>query len=116
MHLEGEAVRLSIYLGESDKASDTHKPLYAEIIRLAREAGLAGASVFHGVEGFGKSSLVHTTRLLSMSEDLPVLIIIVDSAERVESFLPLLDDHIVEGLVVVDPVHVVKYVGRPAAP
>jgi PII-like signaling protein len=112
MHLEGEAVRLSIFIGESDRASHRHKPLYTEIVRLARESGLAGASVFHGVEGFGKSSLVHTTRLLSLSEALPVLIVIIDQADRVQAFLPQLDDLVTEGLVVLDPVHVVRYVGR----
>jgi PII-like signaling protein len=113
MHLEGDAVRLSIYLGEADRAAHSHRPLYTELGRLAREAGLAGASVFHGVEGFGASSVVHTTRLLSRSEDLPVLIIIVDTAERIDAFLPTLDELITEGLVVIDPVQVVKYVGRP---
>ncbi len=112
MHREGDAVRLSVYVGESDLASHTHKPLYSEIVRLARAHGLAGASVFRGIEGFGRSSLVHTSRLLSMSEDLPVLVVIVDTDERVRSFLPLLDELITEGLVVIDPVHVVKYVGR----
>ncbi len=114
MHTEGEAVRLSIFLGESDRAAHGHHPLYTEIVHRARAAGLAGASVFHGVEGFGRSSLVHTTRLLSLSDDLPVLVVIVDTRERVEAFLPQLDELITEGLVVIDPVHVVKYVGRAA--
>jgi uncharacterized protein len=113
MHLEGEALRLSIFIGESDRAKNAHRPLYTEIVHRARKFGLAGASVFHGVEGFGKTSVVHTTRLLSMADDLPVLIVIIDSEERIHAFLPELDPLIDEGLVMIDPVHVVKYVARP---
>ena len=115
MHLEGEALRLSIFIGESDQASHSHKPLYSQIVHLAHESGLAGASVFHGIEGFGKASLVHTTRLLSLASDLPVLIVIVDVEERIRAFLPKLDDLIEEGLVLIDEVHVVKYVARSNA-
>jgi len=73
---------------------------------------LAGASVFHGSEGFGASSVVHTSRLLSMSEDLPLAIVIVDAPDKVRAFLPQLDELIGEGLVVMDEVTVIKYVGR----
>jgi PII-like signaling protein len=71
--------------------------------------------VIRGIEGYGASSHIHTTRLLSLSEDLPVAIVIVDTEEKVRAFLPQLDELITEGLVVLDPVEVVRYVGRPAA-
>jgi len=111
MELNGAALRLSIYIGESDQWH--HKPLYTEIVHRAHRTGLAGASVLRGIEGYGASSHIHTSRLLSLSEDLPLVIIIVDSEERVRAFLPQLDELITEGLVILDPVEVVTYVGRP---
>jgi PII-like signaling protein len=81
-------------------------------VHRAHEAGLAGASVFRGIEGFGASSLIHTSRLLSLSEDLPVAVIIVDTEERVRAFLPRLDELVTEGLVILDPCEVVRYAGR----
>jgi uncharacterized protein len=110
MKTEGPAVRLTIFVGESDQHH--HKPLYSEIVHRAHAAGLAGATVLHGIEGFGASNHVHTTRILSLSEDLPVVIVIVDSAEHIDAFLPALDELITEGLVVRERVDVVKYVGR----
>lgn len=110
MHTNGPAKRLTIFIGESDHYH--HRPLYAEIVHRAHRAGLAGASVFRGVEGFGASSHVHTSRLLSLSEDLPIMIILVDDGDRIEQFARELDELITEGLVVVDPVDVVRYVGR----
>ncbi|MFJ8911967.1 DUF190 domain-containing protein [Amycolatopsis sp. NPDC102389] len=112
MRLSGRALRLSIHVGEDDVWH--HKPLYHEIVRRAHEAGLAGASVFRGIEGYGASSLIHTTRLLSLSEDLPVMIVIVDEEERIRAFLPELDELIDEGLVTLDDVEVIRYVGRTA--
>ncbi len=106
----GKALRLTVFLGESD--SYHHKPLFTEIVHRAHTAGLAGASVFRGMEGFGASSLVHTTRILSLSEDLPVAVVIVDDEERIRAFLPQLDELISEGLVILDPVEVVRYSGR----
>ncbi|MFP3989049.1 DUF190 domain-containing protein [Streptomyces sp. E11-3] len=108
--LTGTALRVTILIGESDTWH--HRPLYAEIVHRARAAGLAGASVFKGIEGFGASSLVHTQRLLSMSEDLPVAILIVDKEERVRAFLPQLDELVSEGLVILDDCEVIRYVGR----
>ena len=110
MRLQGSALRLTIFIGEDDQWH--HKPLFTEIVHRARKAGLAGASVIRGVEGYGASSRIHTTRLLSLSEDLPVAIIIVDVEERVRAFLPQLDELVAEGLVVIDPVEVIRYVGR----
>jgi PII-like signaling protein len=115
MRLHGPAKRLTVFVGESDRFH--HKPLYAEIVRRAQEAGLAGASVLRGIEGFGASQHVHTTRLLSLSEDLPIVIVMVDDAERIERFALTLDELITEGLVVIDDVEVVRYSrGEAAAP
>jgi uncharacterized protein len=108
--LSGAALRMTVLLGESDRWH--HKPVYAEIVHRARRAGLAGASVFHGIEGFGSSSLIHTSRLLSLSEDLPVAVIIVDTEERVRGFLPELDELIGEGVVVLDACEVVHHTAR----
>jgi len=105
-----QAVRVSIYIGESDRHG--HTPLHSEIVQRARAAGLAGATVLHGVEGFGASSVIHTSRLLTMSEDLPVVIIIVDTADHIDGFLPQLDDLITQGLVVRETVDIIKYEGR----
>jgi uncharacterized protein len=110
MKLEGPALRLTIFVGEDDQWH--HKPLYTEIVHRAHQAGLAGASVLRGVEGYGASSRIHTARLLSLSEDLPVAVIIVDAEERIRAFLPQLDELVTEGLVIIDPVEVIRYVGR----
>jgi PII-like signaling protein len=113
MRLHGRAKRLTVYIGESDRFH--HRPLYAEIVHRAHAAGLAGATVLRGVEGFGASRHVHTTRILSLTEDLPVVVVLVDEAERIERFALGLEELVTEGLVVLDDVEVVRYVGRPAA-
>jgi PII-like signaling protein len=100
-------LRLSIFIGEDDTWH--HKPLYHEIVRRAREAGLAGATVLRGTEGYGTSSLIHTTRLLDLAEQLPIVVIIVDAKERVRAFLPELDELVDEGAVVLDEVEVIRY-------
>ncbi|MCA1657058.1 MAG: DUF190 domain-containing protein [Actinobacteria bacterium] len=111
MKLEGHQRRLTIFVGEADHHG--HTPLATEIVHRAHRAGLAGASVFRGIEGYGASNHIHTTRILSLSDDLPIVVIIVDTDERIAAFLPDLDELITEGLVIVDDVEVVKYVGRP---
>ncbi|MBT2408701.1 MULTISPECIES: DUF190 domain-containing protein [unclassified Streptomyces] len=111
--LTGRALRVTIIVGENDIWH--HKPVYTEIVHRAHKAGLAGASVFRGIEGFGASSLIHTQRLLSLSEDLPVAVVIVDSEERVRDFLPQLDELVAEGLVILDDCEVIRYVGREKA-
>jgi uncharacterized protein len=108
--IEGPALRLTIFIGEADRWH--HRPLYTEIVHRAHAAGLAGASVLRGIEGYGASSRIHTNRLLSLSEDLPIVVVIVDAEERVRAFLQQLDELVTEGLVMVDPVEVIRYVGR----
>ena len=110
MTLHGTALRLTVLVGEADQFH--HRPLYTEIVHRAHEAGLAGASVFRGIEGYGRSSLIHTSRLLSLSEDLPVSVVIVDVADKIRAFLPQLDELVTEGLVLLDEVEVARYVGR----
>ncbi len=113
MKIEGPALRLTIFVGECDQWH--HHPVYTEIVHRAHAAGLAGASVLRGIEGYGATSHVHTTRILSLSEDLPVAVIIIDAAQRIRDFLPQLDELITEGIVIIDPVEVIRYVGRPTA-
>ena len=116
MQIPKEAVLLRILIGESDRFE--HKPLYEAIVLKAREAGLAGATVLRGAMGFGKSSHLHTAKILRLSMDLPLVIEIVDSEEKVNAFLPLLDKIMQGGLVTLEPVRVVHYranqeVGEP---
>jgi PII-like signaling protein len=108
--LQGPAQRLTVIVGESDTVG--HHPLYTEIVHRAHTAGLAGASVFRGIEGFGASSRVHSTRILSLAEDLPVSVVIVDIAERIQAFLPELEEFVVDGLVLLEDVRVVHRAGR----
>ena len=112
MKLSGRAVRLSIFVGEGDLWH--HKPLYAEIVHRAHKAGLAGATVVRGLEGFGASSRIHTPHLFRLSDDLPLLIVIVDNEDRVEEFLPQLDDLDISGLVFRDEVDVIRYIAAAA--
>lgn len=112
MKLQGPAKRLTIFIGESDR--HRHHSLGEEIVDRARRAGLAGCSVFRGTEGFGATGHLHTARLLSLSEDLPIAIVIVDAADRIDAFLPQLDELITGGLAIVDDVEVVRYVADPA--
>ncbi|MCA1189007.1 MULTISPECIES: DUF190 domain-containing protein [unclassified Saccharopolyspora] len=107
------ALRMSVFLGADDRWH--HKPLYHEIVKRARDAGLAGATVLRGVEGYGLSSRVHTTRLLDLAEDLPVLVVIVDSEAKVRGFLPQLDGLIGDGAVVLDEVETIVYRGYERA-
>ncbi|HEX6935387.1 MAG TPA: DUF190 domain-containing protein [Actinomycetes bacterium] len=113
MSLHGAALRLTVLVGGADQ--HRHRPLYTEVVHRAHQAGLAGASVFRGMEGYGRSSHIHTARLLSLTEDLPVAVVIVDTEERIRAFLPRLDDIAADCLVLLDQVEVVPpRDGRPA--
>lgn len=98
---------LRIFLGESDRWQ--HRPLYEAIVLKARETGLAGATVLRSPMGFGKASRLHTAKILRLSEDLPIVIEIVDTEERINEFLPLLDGMLRGGLVTLEPVKVIDY-------
>ena len=110
----GPALRLTVLVRENDRWH--HRPLYTEIVHRAHAAGLAGASVFHGVEGFGRSQTIHTTRILSLGDDLPCAVVVVDTEESVRAFLPQLEELVEEGLVTLERVEVVTYAGRGAGP
>ena len=107
MQIPHEAVILRIFIGESDRHE--HKPLYEVIVLKAREAHLAGATVLRGPMGFGKSSRLHTAKILRLSMDLPIVIEIVDSEEKIRSFLPVLDGLMGGGLVTMEKVQVIDY-------
>lgn len=107
MTIEGEALLVRIYIGESDTVGG--RPLYDVIVRHLRERGIRGVSVFRGIEGFGRSSRVHTTRILALSEDLPILIEAVDQEERIRAVLPELEPMIGGGLVTLEHIEVVVY-------
>lgn len=109
MQIPHEAVLLRIFIGESDRWE--HKPLYEAIVLAAREAHLAGATVLRGPMGFGKSSRMHTSKILRLSEDLPLVIEIVDSEENINAFLPTLEKMIGGGLVTLEKVKVLHYRG-----
>jgi PII-like signaling protein len=109
MKIEGEGKLLRIFVGESDRWHG--KPLYQAIVERARKEGLAGATAIRGIEGFGADSRLHTARILRLSEDLPVVVEIVDSAEKIEGILPILDEMVGEGMVTVERVEVIAYRG-----
>ena len=110
MRLEGDGQLLRIFIGESDRWKG--RPLYEAIVHLFKEAGLAGTTVIRGVEGFGASSRVHTTRLLQLSQDLPMVIEAVDTEERIASVLEQLDEMVTEGMITLERVHVITHRGR----
>lgn len=107
MKLEGEGLLLRVFIGESDRWG--HLPLYEAIVQKARERGLAGATVLRGVEGFGAESRIHTARILRLSQDLPLVIEIVDTAEKVRAFMPDLEEMVADGMVTLEKVQVIAY-------
>ena len=107
MQIPEDGYLLRIIVGESDRFG--HHPLYEAIVLKAREAGLAGATVTRGVMGFGKHSILHTAKILRLSEDLPMIVEIADNLDRIERFLPLLDEMISDGLVTLEKVRVIQY-------
>jgi hypothetical protein len=114
MHLNGWAKLLRIFIGEADKLEG--QPLYERIVRAARERGLAGATVLRGVESYGATSRLHTAKVLRLSEDLPIVIEIVDSEEKVAEFLPVLDELLERAgqgaLITLEKVEVMRYAPR----
>ena len=112
MHTNSEAKLLRIFVGESDRYNS--KPVYEDIILKAREAGLAGATVLKGIMGFGANSIIHTTKILTLSEDLPLIIEIVDELKRIEDFIPVINEIFenanIGGLVTIEKAEVIKYI------
>ena len=107
MKIEGEGELLRIFIGESDRWHG--QPLSEAIVLRARELGLAGATVLRGLEGFGAHSRIHTSSILRLSQDLPIVVEIVDKHERIEAFLPILDEMVHEGMITVEKVRVIAY-------
>jgi len=107
MHLPEDAVLLRIFIGESDRCQ--HRPLYEAIVLKARELELAGATVLRGPMGFGRSSHLHTAKILRLSMDLPIVIEIVDTAQKINGFLPVLDEMMGGGLVTLERMKVIRY-------
>lgn len=114
MHLPHEAILLRVFIGESDRWK--HHPLYEAIVLKARELHLAGATVLRGPMGFGKSSRLHTAKILRLSMDLPLVIEIVDSEENINKFLPVLDEMMKGGLVTLEKARVIDYRADPNVP
>jgi PII-like signaling protein len=114
MKIEGQGLLVRMYIGESDHWHG--KPLYQAIVELLRERGLAGATVLRGIEGFGAKAHLHTTRLLRLSEDLPVLIEVVDQEDRIRAILPALDSMVGDGLITLEKVEVIAYRANPGEP
>lgn len=107
MKIPEEGVLLRIFVGESDRVGG--KPLYEAIVIKAKELGLAGATVTRGLMGYGATSRMHSAKILRLSEDMPVIIEIVDRREKIEEIMPFLDEHVKEGLITSERVTVVKY-------
>jgi uncharacterized protein len=107
MKLPEEGKLLRVFIGEGD--SYHGKPLYEAIVLKARELNMAGATVTRGIMGYGANSRLHTSKILRLSEDLPVIIEIVDTEEKIRLLLPFLDEHVTEGLITMEKVQVIKY-------
>jgi uncharacterized protein len=112
MKSESTAKLVRIFLGESDRWKG--QPLYVAVVEAMRAAGLAGATVFKGIIGFGAHSVVHAARIIDLSSDLPIVIELIDAEEKIEAFLPTLDAMVTEGLVTIESVRVIAYkAGEP---
>ena len=108
MKLPGNAKMLRVYFGEDDKWKD--KPLYRAIVERCRELDIAGATVLRGIAGYGASTLIHRSHVLSFSHDAPVMVSVVDSEEKIQKLLPFLDEVVADGLIAISEVDVIKYV------
>jgi len=113
MKITGEGLLLRVFVGENDRWQG--RPLYEALVLEARKAGLAGATVVRGVEGFGAHSRLHTAKVLRLSEDLPMVVELVDREDRIRAFLPTCDAMIGEGLVTLERVEILKYQATPPA-
>jgi PII-like signaling protein len=109
MKMEGEGKLLRIFVGESDRFEG--KPLFEAIVESLRREGVAGATVLRGIEGYGASSHLHTSRILRLSEDLPVVIEVVDTEDNIDRVLPLMDSMVGDGMMTIEKVHVITYRG-----
>jgi hypothetical protein len=107
MKIEGEGQLLRIFVGENDRSDG--KPLYEAILETVRKHGLAGATVLRGISGFGANSAIHTTKILRLSEDLPIVIEIVDKPEQIQEILPILDEMVTEGMITLEKVNIIAY-------
>jgi uncharacterized protein len=116
MRVPENGVLLRIFIGESDREPGRGRPLFEAIVRRARDAHLAGATVLRGPMGFGRHSRMHTSKLLELSTDLPIVIEIVDTEDKVEAFLPAVDELVTEGLVTLEAVRIVRYVSPEPGP
>jgi len=114
MKISEEGQLLRIFIGESDKWNG--KPLYEALVLKAREMGLAGATMVRGLMGYGAASRIHTAKILRLSEDLPVIVEIIDSSDKIASFLPVIDEMVQEGLVTLERVQVILYRHNTPAP
>lgn len=114
MKIEGTGLLVRIYIGEADTRNG--RPLYEEIVRFLRDRGIAGATVLRGIEGFGAKAHLHTARILRLSEDLPVLIEVVDQEDRLRAVLPELDAMVADGLITLERVEVLAYRATGAPP
>jgi len=107
MQVPENAVLLRVFVGERDRHE--HQPLYEAIVVKARAAGLAGATVLRGLQGYGASSVLHTAKILELSDDLPMIVEIVDAEDKIEAFLPVLDGLMASGLVTLEKARVLRY-------
>ena len=110
MRAGSTALQVVVFVEEG--AQFRHRPVYTEIVHRAHKAGLAGASVLRGIEGFGSSAHIHTSRILSLSQNLPVTVVMIDDEQRIRDFLPQLEEVVEHGLITVTAVEVYHYVGR----
>ena len=111
MKFEGEGKLLRLFIGEHDRWDG--KPLYEAIVLRARAEGMAGATVLRGIEGFGAASRVHTSRLLELSSDLPIVVELVDTEDKIERILPVFDEMVGDGMMTLETVHIVTYRAAP---
>ena len=107
MKIEGEAILLRIHIGEADKYQG--KPLYKKIVELLRENHIAGATVLRGILGYGKSTRIHAASILDLSEDLPIIIEVIDNEDKINAVLPKIEPLITNGLITMEKVRVLKY-------